>query len=419
MGNRATTPFFSHSFQIMKRFILILILLASCQQRQRVIPDQGMWTGTVDLADGKALAFRMNLDFSGAAPAGYFLVGDEKTPIPEITRSGDSLILRFSEYGAEMRGSWNGSQLTGNYLRIRAGGTKSLKFTAEPEGPPPNERPDAFPVGNYQVLFQGEDKIDDTTVAKLWSKDGALYGTFIAPDGDYGLLVGKPAGKGIQLNRFTGWQAIVIALEPSGGTWSGTFHAASNDKPRAFILRPRPDLNIETPAALRTAMKNPSSEFAFSGVSLSGETVRNTDDRFKGKALIVDIMGTWCHNCLDEAPILQQLQQQYGKDGLEVVGLSFEISDDPALAKKNLQLYKDRFGLTYTLLFCGSLDDENVKKQIHSQLDKFFAYPTAIFIDKKHKIQVIHSGFKGPGTGEEFQPQVQEFHELAKKLVVE
>src|SRR4029077_12168670 len=119
--------------------------------------------------------------------------------------------------------------------------------------------------------------------------------------------------------------------------------------------------------------------------------------------------------CLDEAPVLQHLQEQFGKDGLEVVGLSFEISDDRALAKKNLQLYKDRFGLTYTLLFCGSLDDD--KKQIGSQLDSFFAYPTTIFIDKNHKVTAIHSGFRGPGTGDEFPAQIREFAALAARIV--
>jgi thiol-disulfide isomerase/thioredoxin len=310
----------------------------------------------------------------------------------------------------------------GNYVRIRSDGTKSFKFTATPEGlnspAPAAGSPEVPPpAGNYQVLFQGEDKVDDSTVAKLWSKDGVTYGTFIAPDGDYGLLVGKPSGKGLQLSRFTGWQAIAMVIEPQGDTWTGTFYAAHSAKPRRFILHERADLNVTPPAAKPTAMKAGKTEFVFSGLSLSGETVRNTDDRFKGKALIVDIMGTWCHNCLDEAPVLQKLQEQFGKDGLEIVGLSYEISDDPAVAKKNLQLYKDRFGLTYTLLFCGSLDDENVKKQLHSQLDNFFAYPTAIFIDKNHKVRSIHSGFKGPGTGEEFQAQIREFQELAGGLV--
>jgi thiol-disulfide isomerase/thioredoxin len=397
------------------------MILGACQSRQSM-PDHSTWEGTVELPEGISVPLRMSLDFSGAMPAGYFLVDDEKTPIPEISKTGDSVRLGFSEYSAEVRATWDGTQLSGNYLRIRADGTKSLKFTASPaassSSQPAGQSPaGTLPAGNYQVLFQGEEKVDNRTVAKLWSKGDALHGTFIAPDGDYGLLVGKPSGKSIQLSRFTGWQAIAIVLEPDAEGWRGKFYAASNAKPRSFVLQPRADLNVETPAAKRTVIKNPNAEFEFSGVSLSGETVRNTDERFKGKALIVDVMGTWCHNCLDEAPVLQKLQEQFGKGGLEIVGISFEISDDPSLAKKNLQLFKDRFGLTYTLLFCGSLDDENVKKRLHSQIDNFFAYPTAIFIDKNHKVRTINSGFKGPGTGDEFQQQIREFQELAGALV--
>jgi thiol-disulfide isomerase/thioredoxin len=399
----------------------MVLSLAGCQRPGPGIPDRGMWNGSVELTEGKLLPFRMNLDLAASPPNGHFLIGDEKTPIPEILKGEGTLILRFSEYGAEMRGAWDGTRLSGNYFRIRSGGTKSFKFEAVHETQPSNGQPAELaadaPLGNYQVLFQGEDKIDNTTVAKLWNDEAALYGTFIAPDGDYGLLFGKQVGPTLQLNRFTGWQAIVITLEKSAGTWAGEFYAASNDRPRPFILKPRTDVSADVPQPLPTAMKNPASEFTFSGVSLSGETVTSKDDRFKGKALIVDIMGTWCHNCLDEAPVLEQLQRDFGKDGLEVVGLSFEISEDPDLAKKNLQLFKDRFGLTYTLLFCGSLDDENVKRQIHSQLDNFFAYPTAIFIGRDGKVQSIHSGFKGPGTGDEFRPQVQRFVELTTKIV--
>jgi thiol-disulfide isomerase/thioredoxin len=382
------------------------------------MPEQSMWDGSVELPEGIVVPLRMSLDLSDGKTAGYFLVDDEKTPIPEISRNGDSLTLRFSEYGAEIRANWTGNQLSGNYVRIRSDGTKSIKFNAVPEtgfsAQPAAES--SRPMGNFQVLFQGEDSSTGPTLAKFWDKGSDVYGTFIAPDGDYGLLVGRPSKKSIQLSRFTGWQAIAVVLEPKDATWSGQFYSVANAKPKPFVLQPRTDLNIEASAA-STRMKDPNAEFTFSGVSLQGETIRNTDERFKGKALILDIMGTWCHNCLDEAPVLQKLYKQYGKDGLEVVGLSFEISDDPALAKKNIQLFKDRFGLTYTLLFCGSTDDENVKKRLHSQIDHFFAYPTAIFLDKKHKVTSIHNGFKGPGTGDEFLGQIREFQELVARLL--
>ena len=378
----------THHMWRIAALVLVPLLCAACRHEQP-IPEKTYWNGIVELSDGVDLPFQMNLDLSQPNPTGYFVVGEEKAPIPEIVRNGNAIVFKFSEYGAEMRGTWNGREWKGNYLRIRSTGTKSFKFTASPQlAGALAVHVDSPSAGNYQV--------DEKTVAKFWAKDGALYGTFIATDGDYGLLEGRPAGRGIQLSRFTGWQAIAIKLEPgAAGTLSGKLYAAANDKPQDLLLRPRADVNIEPPANQQTVIKDVQAEFAFSGVSLDGQTIRNTDLRFKGKALIVDIMGTWCHNCMDEAPILEQLQRQYGKDGLEIVGLSFEIGDDPALAKKNLELFKNRFGLTYSLLFCGSLDDENVNKKIHSQLDHFFAYPTTIFLDKAHKVQFVHSGFKG------------------------
>ena len=395
----------------LKPMLIVVMLLSAACQLTHSLPEKSFWSGTLELASGVDLPFQMNLDLHGSKPSGYFLNGEERTAIPEIEWSGRTIKLKFSEYSAEMTGTWDGNKLSGNYSRIRSTGTRSLKFTASPETEPaPAARVDSpVATGNYQV--------SETTVAKLWTKDGAAYGTFIATDGDLGLLVGRTAGKGIQLNRFTGWQAISILLTPAeDGTVRAKSYAASNDKPQDLVLRPREDLNIKVPERQQTAMKDAGAGYAFSGVSLDGETVRNTDERFKGKAVIVDIMGTWCHNCLDEAPLLAQLQREHGKDGLEIVGLAYEISDDPALAKKNLQLFKDRFGITYTLLFCGSLDDENIKKQIRSQVDHFFAYPTTFFLDKNHKVQFVHSGFNGPGTGDGFQAQTREFQEAVGRL---
>ena len=320
-----------------------------------------------------------------------------------------------------MRGMWNGARLNGTYIRHRAQGNTLLNFSAVPEVAS-NIRTGVrssgaeFPSGKYQVFFEGDDRSQSTTLATFWMKGETLHGTFIAPDGDYGLLVGNPSGGKVQLNRFTGWQAIAITLEQRSGMWTGNyfFH---NDKPRGFTLSAQADIDSLPLPNRRTTMKNPEAGFTFEGLSISGETIRSSNDRFKGKPLIVDIMGTWCHNCLDSGPLLDELQKQYAKDGLQVIGISFEISDDVDLAKKNLQLFKERNGLTYTMLFCGSLEDENVNKRLRGQLNNFFAYPTTLFVGRDGKVQAIHSGFKGPGTGEEYQAQIREFHELAEKLV--
>lgn len=397
---------------------VLTVILAGCGTEP--LPERSSWAGTLQLDGGKALAFRMELDLASEEPVGYFLVGNERVPIPEISRDGHSLAFKFSEYGAEMHGVWDGRSWKGEYLRHRAEGTKSFPFSASPDSQAPPggaAAGPAPPVGKHQVRFQDEDGSGRATIAQLWRNGESLYGTFIAPDGDYGLLEGKVTGNSIQLHRFTGWQAFLIELIPGEPQWSGTFYAASNETPRAFTLGPSGDLDIEASLAAQTSMKNPNGTFEFACSSLEGEPVRHTDERFRGKALVVDIMGTWCHNCLDEAPVLQQLEEEFQKDGFEVVGLSFEVSDDPAIGTKNLNLYRERFDLTYTLLFCGGMDDANLDARLKSQLNNFFAFPTTLFIDKGGKVRTIHAGFRGPGTGELYPAQVQKLYELAGSVL--
>src|SRR5262252_4773878 len=111
-----------------RRFLLVLVLLlAGCNRQPLSMPEHSNWSGAVELPGEIMVPFRMDLDFAGSKPTGSFIVGDEKTAIPEIFRNGDSVILRFSEYGAEVRAAWNGIGLVGNYLRIRSGGTTSFK----------------------------------------------------------------------------------------------------------------------------------------------------------------------------------------------------------------------------------------------------------------------------------------------------
>lgn len=404
------------------QFVLVLacvLLLIGCQKPP--LPQESMWTGNVTLTEGKQLPFQMVLNFKTAPASGYFLVSSEQTPIPEVYQRGDSVILAISEYGAAIQCVWQDNKLTGKFLRFRAD-TLSLAIEAVPASTPttaPTKSEKAMEVplvGKFQVYFQNGTAIDSATSAKFWAKGDSIFGTFVAPDGDYGLMMGKQEGDHVQLNRFTGWQANVLDMKREAGNWSGKYYARSNP-PTSFTLQPRIAAAKEIPGGKKTRMKNPKKPFVFSGVTITGDTLTNLDKRFKGKVLIVDIMGTWCHNCMDEAPLLQQLYKEFNAGGLEIVGLSFELKNDFALARKNLLLYQERYGINFPLLFCGTTEDTNVDARLRSQVDNFFAYPTTFFIDRRGIVQHIHVGFKGPGTGDEYQQEIQAFYDIVKKMV--
>ena len=384
-------------------------VLAACQ---KPMPEEGTWSGAVSIGPERTIPLRMALDFKSTPPRGAFLVGEERTVIPELRLDGDSLVLTISEYKAAMRARWDGTRLVGRYERYRAD-TTGLDFTAWPEvaesGPGTSEATGAAPAvrlsGNFRVYMSQEGGVDSISTATFRIKGDSVFGTIIAPDGDYGLLAGVQQGSTVVLNRFTGWQINQLELHGRGSEWEALYRVRDL-KPQQFTLRPLAARESVEPTGTSTRMKNPRLPFAFWGVTRDGDTVRHSDERFRGKVLLLDIMGTWCHNCLDAAPVLQQLSEQFGPQGLEVVGLAFEISDDASLARKNLSLYSDRHGITFPILFCGSLEPANVQNRIKSQLENFGAYPTSIFVGRDGRVRFIRMGFKGPGTGDAYQSEI-------------
>ena len=195
-------------------FLGFSVLLTSCQQQPP--PQKGLWKGTVALVDQKQLPFLFYLDLTPPAPSGYFLNGTEQTPIPEIYQRGDSITFVFSEYGAAMRGLWKGGRLSGEYLRFRKDTTRNSfeasPLTAREESPREKTTPGVPLVGKFQAYIKNGDTIDSSSIATFWAQGDSVFGSIIAPDGDYGLMAGKQNGNSVILGRYTGWQGQLMEL---------------------------------------------------------------------------------------------------------------------------------------------------------------------------------------------------------------
>ena len=164
-----------------------------------------------------------------------------------------------------------------------------------------------------------------------------------------------------------------------------------------------------------TTLRDPKTPLHFSFPDLAGHIVTDTDPRFKGKVIIVSVGGSWCPNCHDEAPLLEDLYRRFRSQGLEIVDLSFEEADqlkDPT----RLRAFRKEYKLDYPVLLVGEPAQEAEKLPQAVNLDTF---PATFFVGRDGLVKAIHAGFAGKATGALHDKLVEEINATLAKLLAE
>ena len=209
-------------------------------------------------------------------------------------------------------------------------------------------------IDGVWILPANSRKHDEKSWRFIVRQSGAnVSAAILRIDGDTGALTGQWRDGKLTLSDFTGDSGLVLDVVPAqDGTLALTLRSpfAGTDQLTAY----RPDdarAKDVAPAdpMTHTGVKDPNEPFAFSFPDVDGKLVSSTDLQFKGKVVIVDVSGSWCPNCHDEAPFLQEMYRDYHARGLEVVTLDFEEREQmESLAR--LRAFIRRYGLEYTVL---------------------------------------------------------------------
>ena len=167
-----------------------------------------------------------------------------------------------------------------------------------------------------------------------------------------------------------------------------------------------------------TKLKNGFESINFNFKNTNGEFVSLNDDQFKNKVVVVQILGTWCPNCLDETQFFLSYIKENPNLDLAFVGLSVESAKTEERAMKRIKNMIDKFDIPYPILLAqyGSTDKDTFLQKI-PMLENIISYPTTIIIDKTGKVNSIHTGFNGPATGQAFLDYKNEFDSEIKGLL--
>lgn len=394
----------------------------------------GQWDGTIQSKAGE-VNFGIDLEAKPDGTLQATLVNaTDRQPFSSAVFKDGQLTLRMDYYDGVLTTSMTSPQrMEGEYSRQTSKGIVHIPLVLVPHQETQAGKPWTGPSmwGDWLFHWADGEGAEKTTLGKfdqekIAQANGrvAVTGVIEPVSGDTGLLHGSvftaPDGQTrFHLSRFDGIHVMAIdgAFLPDGslkGEEGGMVALSS------FTAVCGKDLaSAADPSKLSetlTTVKDRSEPFRFSGLDAAGKTVDQNSPEFKGKAVIVDIFGTWCPNCHDEAPVLEKLYRKYHDRGLEIVGLAYEYTADTARSLQQIAIYRAKFGITFPLLLTGTTDAGQVAKTL-PQLVNFGAFPTSIFIDRSGRVHAILAGFTGPSTGDKYLEVQQRMDALAREIL--
>ena len=400
------------NIQTTKRLAVILALAGAAHAHSL----KGLWDGTVKYDDYK-IPFLIEFSQKGDVVSAAFFNGDEQVTSTAGRLNGDALNVNFDHYATRLTGTYQDGVIKGTYGNTKYG---FHDFEARPHQKVTAAGVPAPNISGVWTIPNESPKGEHAWRLIIQQQGAKASAAILRVDGDTGALVGNFSNGKFTLNHFDGARASVAEIIPKeDGSLDIDFRGFHSPAKHYTAVRAEqakakgvPD---PTDPEEHTRVKDPNEPFQFSFPDLGGKLVSNTDPQFHGKVVIVNITGSWCPNCHDEAPFLAELYRKYHAQGLEIVAIDFEEPEqrkDPT----RLQAFIKKYGIQYTYLLAGEPSELQAKIPQAVNLN---SWPTTFFLDRAGKVRAIHAGFAAPASGEFNVALKKETTERIEKLLSE
>ncbi|HEY0054167.1 MAG TPA: TlpA disulfide reductase family protein [Pedobacter sp.] len=372
----------------------------------------GIWRGVLKTESGVEIPFNFEVTESYDDRIVYLNNGEERLKVDEVIINHDSVYFKFKLFDSEIKAKITSSGLTGKWIKRLADKNSVMGFTAQPGTNwrffSNSEKIKSDFSGRWATVFRKANSSDTTIAVGEFSQlNGKLIGTFLTATGDYRFLEGTVNNSKIYLSAFDGSSAYLFTgdLSTDSLITNGLFYSGANSVKKWTA---RKDDHAKLPDSEEiTKLKSLEDPLVFSFPDIDGKKVSLSDERFKNKVLVVQFLGSWCPNCMDETAYLTSFYDKFKDKGVEIIGLAYERTNDFNRSRERVLQLRERFNIQYPLLLTGYTNKEVLTSL--PQLEKFKAFPTTLIIDKKGLVRKIHTGFNGPGTGRHYQDFIDQF----------
>jgi thiol-disulfide isomerase/thioredoxin len=397
------------------RLILLFVMLNGSLFAQQ------SYRAEVKRNDGYHIVFKIEENRSAGKLQWTIINDTERILINEIRQSGDSLLVDLPFFEAQLKLKVNPKGYQGEWYKKTSTGEQTMPVVITKGRERnvlnlPGKNKDFS--GRWRATFHKPDGRQSQILAEFRQNGKNISGTFLTPTGDYRFLEGTVAGDSMVLSTFDGTHAFFFGahLNENGTIDRGVFASGPTYLETWTAIKDSQMTIDESTAAMQ--LRGDLSNLDFQFPDLDSNLVGINDDRYKGKVVVIQIMGSWCPNCMDETAFLSNYYRLNKQRGVEVIGLAYEYTLDFARASRNLRRFKDKFNVEYPMLITGVLSSDTLRtEKTLPQMTPIKAFPSMIFIGKDGKVRKTHAGYSGPATGVHHEIFKKEFEEEIKLLL--
>lgn len=398
-------------------FAFLLLVPIGLFSKGQLNIKTGKWTAQLHLRENTNLPFLLMVEVKGKNTRLSVVNGTETILLEKGIVNGDSVQFEFPAFNSRLtlvskgnkmlRGYWVNLNKSNYRIPITAVYGYETRFKAE--------KSNLSLPKKWEITFDPNSESPYKSVGLFEQNGNKVEGTFLTETGDYRFLEGNISNDSLYLSCFDGSHAFLFASRITNDSIYGDFYSGKHWKGN-WNGQVNEAFELQHPDSLTYTINE--APFTFTLKDLQGNDFTFPQANFKNKVTIIQIMGTWCPNCMDETQYFKKLHDQYNNSGLEIISVGYEIGKDFNEHAEKIRRLQERYSLPFTFLVGGNAN-KGLASEHFSMLNKIISFPTAIFISRDGSVKKIHTGFNGPGTGTYYEEYTRETELFIQSLLQE
>lgn len=259
-----------------------------------------------------------------------------------------------------------------------------------------------FISGTWDVWYGEPSDTQSDAQLDIDQRSDGLHGTMRTPTGDYRYLKGGMIGDNLQLQTFDGAHLYVFTAQYDRGSWLNGRFFSGNHYQTTWTGAPAAPAEDVNPMAM---LEVPNSQLYAHFIGRDGSEDTLSLRSKNNELIVLDVLGTWCPNCMDEVRLLNTLNHP----GARFISIAFERDTSASATYQNLDRFAQEMGINWEL-YWGGKANKKVAANAFPFLDEIISFPTTLFIQGNEV--AVHSGFNGPATGKRYVLETERFQDL-------